>query len=197
MLARAIAFAMLLFASSCSLSACRTAAPYAAQPPADDEGVELNHGYALLYATIESETDVAQVMMIKNPRPEVADLLRNITEFAKAARDRLRALAADDPALGFDQHGLPHAEARTRDLITQSTSQRVMMSAGRRFEYTILLTQREALTYIVHLAETLREMDEDERRRAWLETLRSEAILLYQRTDQLLCSGGTRGSDGP
>lgn len=186
---RAIAFTIILLIASLPLRACQTAPPYAAAPPEHEEGIELNHGYALLYSTIVSETDLAQVLMIKNPRTEVAALLKDITEFAKDARDSLAAAAADDPALGFATHGLPHAEARTRDLITQTTSRRVMMTGGRQFEYTILLTQHEALTYIIHLAEALREMDENEDRRAYLAELRTDAMILHQRVDALLRTG--------
>jgi len=168
------------------LIGCQTARPYAAAPPTDEAGVERNHGYALLYSTIESETQVDQVMMVKRPRPEVAELLREIAGFAKAQREQLDALAVADDSLGYDIHGLPYVEAKTRDLITATTTRSIMLSGGKAFEFNILLTQHEALSYIKHLARALHEMDDDPDRQAFLKSLADEAGVLHERVITLM-----------
>jgi hypothetical protein len=167
---------------------CRTSPPYAAAPPQEEQGVERNHGYALLYATIVSETSVDQVLIIKRPRREVADLLRAIGEFARDAMKRLEQLAEDDPTLGFSEHGLPQAEGRTRDLITSATSNAVILSAGRSFEFTILLTQHEALNYIAHLAKAVKELDDVETRRELLDSISTDAEKLHGQVIELMKS---------
>jgi hypothetical protein len=178
-----------------SFVGCQTARPFAANPPTDPEGIERNYGYALLYATIDDETRVDQVLMIKNPRAEVRDLLREITQFAKDAKEQLDALAEADDTLGYDEHGLPYAEAKTRDLITASTSRTIMFSAGHAFEINILSTQYEALNYITHLAHALREMDDDEDRRAFLTELAASAKSLHDRVVELLHSISSEAAD--
>jgi hypothetical protein len=169
-----------------SFVGCHSARPYAAAPPRDTEGIERNHGYALLYATIEDETRVDQVLMIKQPRTEVAELLRDIAGFARNAKQQLDEFANTDESLGYDQHGLPHVEAKSRDLTAQTTTRAVMRSTGRDFEITILLTQHEALSYITHIARALREMDEDDNRRAFLADLADESRSLHERAIKLM-----------
>ncbi len=169
-----------------SLTACQSTRPYAASPPTDEDGRERNHGYALLYATIESEAQVDQVLMIKNPRDEVKELLRRIGEFARDAQVRLDRFAEDDDALGYDEHGLPHAEAKTRDEIEKSTSRQIITSGGRNFEHRILLTQYEALNYIRHLAGVVAGMDDDESRRELLAEIRESAASLLEEVLELL-----------
>lgn len=173
-------FCMTLFAG------CQSARPYATSPPQDEDGLERNFGYALLYGTIESEAQVDQVLMIKQPRSEVAEVLRQIGEFAREARDELCELAKRDETLGYDTHGLPFAEARTRDLITRSTTNSILLSSGRAFELNILMTQREALNYIVHLAQALRELDEDDDRAESLSGIEANASSLLNRVHELL-----------
>ena len=168
------------------LTACETTRPYAASPPQEQGGIDRNHGYALLYATIESEARVDQVLMIKNPREEVRDLLKEIGDFARQTREMMNEWAEQDDSLGFDEHGLPWVEARTRDAIEQSTGRQIMTAGGRRFEHRILLTQYEALNYIHHLADVLRELDEDEHRLEELDTLAEAVRKLLDRVITLL-----------
>jgi len=168
------------------LAACETTRPYASSPPQDQSGIDRNHGYALLYATIESEARVDQVLMIKNPREEVRDLLKEIGEFARETRDVLNEWAEQDDSLGYDEHGLPWVEARTRDAIERSTSREIIAAGGRLFEHRILLTQYEALNYIHHLIDVLRELDEDEHRLEKLKAMADDARSLLERVVNLL-----------
>lgn len=179
-------FISILLAMPVLLTACQTPRPYAAKPPSDTLGVERNHGYALLYQTIESETKVAQVLTIKRPRPEVADLLRDISAMARDAQDRLVAFAELDDALGYDDHGLPYIEGRTRDLITATTTSAILFNSRRTFEYFMLKSQHEALSYIMHLAQALRELDDDQARQAYLGELAEQAKELHERVVALL-----------
>jgi hypothetical protein len=187
-----IMLALLMFI----LVGCHTARPYSTAPPRDAEGIERNYGFALLYATIEDETRVDQVLMIKQPRAEVAELLRDITSFAKTAKQQLDEFANQDETLGYDQHGLPHVEAKSRDLTARTTTRAVMRSTGRDFEITILLTQHEALSYIKHISRALREMDDDEDRRAFLAELADGADSLHDRVRNLIASPADGPGDG-
>lgn len=178
--------AIMLIACMLLLSGCYTAPPRAATPPTEPAYIQRNYGYALLYATIRSETQVADVLKIKSARDEVATLLKDIAAFAKDALNQLDNLAAADPSLGFDIDALPEMESRTRQAIENTTTAQVLMHSGRRFEFTILLTQHEALNYISHLAGVLRRHDSAKPRMDILEQIQRDAQRLHARTIELL-----------
>ena len=176
----------MLIACTLILSGCYTAPPRATLPPTDPAYLQRNYGYALLYATIRSETQVADVLRIKSARDEVSTLLKDIAAFAKNAIKLLDALAAADPTLGFDIDALPEMESRTRQAIENTTTAQVLMHSGLRFEFTILMTQHEALNYISHLAGVLRRHDSAKPRMDTLERIQRDAQKLHTRTIDLM-----------
>ncbi|MCC5828325.1 MAG: hypothetical protein JJU36_02650 [Phycisphaeraceae bacterium] len=166
--------------------ACQPNRPYAADPPRDDQGQQRNHGYALLYSTVNSLAGVDRVLFIKRPREEVREFLRAVAGFATDARNHLQELGDTDATLGMDDHGLPHAEARARDMIASATGRTIMAAGGESFELQILLTQYESLKYIRHLARAVAELDDEESRKQWLGELADRASELYDEVIDLL-----------
>lgn len=179
-------FSITIVVACMMFQACAAPPPRALTAPTEEAAIELNYGYGLLYSTIDSESDVAKVLIIKNPDDRVADLLREIAEFAQQARDELRAFADDDDSLGFDKDGLPAVETYTRRAIERSTAGQVLRDGGRDFEFTILLTQYQALDYIMHTASTLSRVDNNDMRSQWLDDLAEDAESLHSRVLELL-----------
>jgi hypothetical protein len=149
--------------------------------PGSAEMVALDHGYSLLYSTLADESKVDQVLMIKNPDPQVDELIKAIGQFSRDAKDRLQAFAQEDPTLSFNNQGLPKVEIVTRTAISSATSKQIVFSGGKEFEFRILLTQHEALNYITHLADSLSKQETVQARKSYLAQLAEESNALHER----------------
>jgi len=140
-----------------------------------------DQGYGLLYSTISDECGVDKVLVIKNPAPQVAELIKAIGQFARDTRRTLRSLAKEEPAIDLDNQGLPETETNTRAAISSATSGQILFSRGKELEFRLLLTQHEALNYITHLAGTLADQDPRENRKRFLEQLSKQSDALHER----------------
>src|SRR5690606_34463964 len=101
-------------------------------------------------------------------------------------QEKLDAIAKADGSITLDDDGLPMAETLSRGSIRGDTSRQVLFSAGRNFEFNILLTQHEALNYIHHMAGVLGEQDTDESRRKLCTEVADKAEKLHERVIALL-----------
>jgi len=172
---------LLLLTPGVLLLGCQGIMKRGSLEPSGSPSIALAHGYGLLYSTIDEESKVDQILILKNPEPAVAELLKAIGEFSRIARKRLEEFAGQDPAIVLDDHGLPEVEVRTRASISADTSREIVFSGGRDFEIRILLTQHEALNYISHLAGTLSEQDTIEIRKQYFAQLAKDANDLHDR----------------
>jgi hypothetical protein len=154
--------------------------------PGSPESVAIEQGYALLYSTINSEAKVDQVLMIKNPDPQVEELLKAIGRFARDAKERLQDFANGEPPIDLDNDGLPELEKKTRTSISSATSKQVVFSGGEKFQFRILLTQHEALNYITHLSESLSRQEGIQTRKEYLDMLSKQSKALHDRVIALL-----------
>jgi hypothetical protein len=143
--------------------------------------VTLNHGYALLYATISDDADVDKVLIIKSPSMETKEIIKAIGELCRSAKGMLETLAKETPALVFADQGLPQSEMRTRKAISSATSKQILFSGGKELEFRLLLTQHEALNYITHLAGELRDQEPRDSRKRYLAKLAKDAAALHDR----------------
>jgi len=168
------------------LTACQATQSRTSGHRIDASTIARNQGYALLYSTIEDESRLDQTLIIKDPSPQVAELLKDIARFAGNAKQALQSHAATDPSLDLKSDGLPEVETKTRKAISGSTTKQVLFSGGREFEFTILLTQHEALNYITHLAAVLAKQDSDETRKTYLNNLAKESGVLHDRVIALM-----------
>lgn len=168
------------------LVACQAAQTSSSAHHIDAAVATRNQGYALLYSTIEDESRLDQTLIIKNPSPQVKDLLIAIAQFAGTAKQALQAHADADPSLDLKIDGLPAMETKTRKAISGSTTKQVLFSSGKEFEFTILLTQHEALNYITHLAAVLARQESNEARKTYLNSLAKESGILHARVIALL-----------
>ena len=180
------AVSLVLLAPAIFLAGCQGLMHRDSTDAAGSAATARHQGYALLYSTINDESKVDDVLILKDPSPQVAELLKAIAQFARNTKNILEGLAQDDPTLDLDNLGLPETETKTRAAISGATAKQILLSGGRKFEFRILLTQHEALNYITHLADTLSEQETRPARKRYLAQLAKESKALHQRViDQL------------
>lgn len=77
-------------------------------------------------------------------------------------------------------------EVRTRAAIATTRRDQLLAASGRDFELQLLWSQNEALTYAVHLADTLARSEPDAERLAFVRALWKDLARLQQEVQALL-----------
>ncbi len=157
---------------------------HAAQVSALD--ATLRQGYSLLYATLKDESQVDKVLILKDPNPQVESLLKEIAKLTSDGQAALDGFAKVDATLDLKRQDLPELESTTRALISSATSKQVLFSGGREFEFTILLTQHQALNYITHLATAISDRETLAHRKKAMQKLSADADALHTRVITLM-----------
>lgn len=127
------------------------AQPRVVQPAAQAEFVR-NNAASLLYDLLNEEKNVSKVLLIKRERDELDRLIKTISTVAGDAVKNLEQLAKSDPTLNLKAPALPAGEKATREAISKTKTSQLLGSSGPEFEFQLLLTQVEALSYGSHLA---------------------------------------------
>jgi hypothetical protein len=131
------------------------------------EGVG-DHGYALLFDVLKDEKDVSKLLVVKRERPELRELIKEISETAGRASRQLETFVKSERSLDLTRLGLPTAEVETRAAIAKAKSKELLTESGKHFELKLLLSQSEALTYAAHLAETVAKSESNPARAGYL-----------------------------
>jgi hypothetical protein len=158
-----------LIAGGCALHQSSEEFPVKATGDAADHG-----GYALLFGLLGDEKDVAKLLVIKRERAELRDLVKAIAETAGRAHKQLEDFAKTDRTLNLTRQGLSPAEATTRASIARAKGKELLTEAGKEFELQLLLSQKEALTYGAHLAETVAKAENNPQRTQYLRQLAND-----------------------
>src|ERR1700694_607743 len=108
----AIPYSILLFAIF--LAGCGAFRPRVQAQP---QPGETEHGYALLFDLMGDEKDVAKLRFIKHERPELKELVKEISRTCGEAHKQLQAFGKGDAGLNLKSPGLPAAEVDTRKAI--------------------------------------------------------------------------------
>jgi hypothetical protein len=116
-----------------------------------------NNSVSLLYDLLGDEKNVSKVLIIKGNREELHNLIKIISATAAAAAKQLDQLAKNDATLNLHAIELPPGEKATRDAISKTKEKELLFSSGENFEFTLLLTQADALSYGWHLAKIAAE----------------------------------------
>jgi hypothetical protein len=80
-------------------------------------------------------------------------LIDAISTTSRDAQKQLDQLAAADPTLNLHALELPPGEKATRAAIAKTKEHELLFSSGANFQFQLLLTQADALSYGWHLAE--------------------------------------------
>ncbi len=111
-----------------------------------------NNAVSLLYDLTQDEKNVSKVLIIKRNSKELGELIKAISKTSGDAGKRLEQLAKDDPDLKLHALELPAGEKATRDSIAKTKEHELLFSSGDNFQFQLLLTQTDALSYGWHLA---------------------------------------------
>jgi hypothetical protein len=129
-----------------------------------------NNSVSLLYDLLNDEKNVSKVLIIKRNSDELGRLIKAISVSSRDAQKQLDAMAQEDSTLNLHAIELPTGEKATRDSISKTKERELLTSSGENFQFQLLLTQADALSYGWHLAkiasensarpEQVREFDE-------------------------------------
>jgi hypothetical protein len=167
-----------VLAFSCFLLGCQSPPR---RPRTQTIGTEAtrNNCYSLLHQLLSEEKDISKLRFIKRENIDLKDLLKRIAGSANAGATQLETFARQDPSLVLDDYRLPPGEEKTRADIGSQKEKELLHSSGDKLEFTLLLTQNEALNYASHLAHIAAQNDFRPERSQFLEGLSREMATLY------------------
>jgi hypothetical protein len=154
---------VIMLAWLCGLAACQsppdhTSPSQNATPATPRNNVDLavrNNAFALLADLLNDEKNVSKILLIKFESPEVDRLITEISKTADEGATLLETFSKSDPSLAKTNLDLPPGEKATRDAIAQTKKEQLLHTKGKEFEFELLLTQVQALSYGAHLASVI------------------------------------------
>lgn len=120
-----------------------------------------NNASSLLAQLLDQEKNVSKILIIKHGSHELSGLIKAISTAAADGAKRLKDLAQHDPTLDLRRQELPAGEKASRDAEGKTEEYDLLLSSGADFEFTLLLTQAQALDYGSHLAKVAADNSED------------------------------------
>jgi hypothetical protein len=112
-----------------------------------------NNAASLLYDLQGNEKNVGKILIIKHASQELGQLIKAISEVAAADEKQMEQLATNDPSLDLHAVALPPGEKAARNAVARTKEHELLFTSGQKFEFNLLLTQTEALSYGWHLAQ--------------------------------------------
>lgn len=140
-----------------------------------------NNAASLLADLLGDEKNVSKVLIIKHPPSETGDLIKTISKTADDGSQQLTTLAKADNALKLDAMQLPPGEKDARDAEAKTKEHELLFSSGTRFEFSLLLTQAQALSYGAHLAKVAADNSPGDSAKHEFEMLQMSLSDLYDR----------------
>ncbi len=116
-----------------------------------------NNAGSLLADLLDDEKNVSKILIVKRNSAELGLLIKAISKSAGDSAKQLETLAKSDPTLNLKALQLPPGERATRDAIAKTKEHELLFSSGENFEFNLLLTQADALSYASHLAKIAAE----------------------------------------
>ena len=95
----------------------------------------------------------SKILIIKRESPELNRLVKSISETAGSGAGFLKEAMKQNPELKLPGNGLPPGEKATREALSKEKEHALLHSKGAEFEFELLLTQVEALSYGAQLAQ--------------------------------------------
>jgi len=154
--------------------------PTVASALSADKTATRNNAASLLYQLVQDEKNASLLLLVKGNRPEVNSLVKAISATAGEATKNLQALAKADPSLNLHATDLPSGEVAVRAAITKIKTHQLLLSTGDNFEFALLLTQTDALSYGYNLAQTALDNSTDSGQQQIFSALRDAMKTQYQ-----------------
>ena len=141
---------------------CGCASVQKAVPPpisaTSSKKIELrNNAVSLLADLLDDEKNVNKILIIKSNTKELGEIIESISRTSGDGAKQLETLAKNDPSLNLHALELPAGEKATRAAIAKTKEHELLFSSGKNFEFNLLLTQTDALSYGSHLAKIAAE----------------------------------------
>ena len=143
---------LFLMALFCGCTQTKHLEPGKAKLPVDKKLETRNNAASLLYELLGSEKNVSKILIIKSNSESLGRLIKAISEQSADYQKRLDSLASNDVNLNLQTMELPPGEKATRAAVAKTEEHELLFSSGKEFEFKLLLTQAEALSYGGHLA---------------------------------------------
>jgi hypothetical protein len=141
---------------------------------------------SLLHDLLDQQKNVGKLLLVKRESEEVGRLIKAIAAASAAGAKQLEFFAAQDSTLPLDQLSLPPGEVATRDAIARTKTKTLLTPFSSSFEFNLLLTQTEALSYAWHLAKVAAKNDPQTARSSYLSKLGDEMEGLHRQTLSLM-----------
>ncbi len=130
-------------------------------PESSSHLMELDAGYVILRELLADEANLDSILLIKSTSASTESLLRDIAEASSDMLRQLDQMAEENPELTLAFNGLPQVEVMVRDAIASRTGMQLLSSNQDDFEYLVLISQDSAMSYGMHLADALSDMEPD------------------------------------
>ena len=182
-------FAAGLFVCAISSGFKQAPLPIPKDPPEVAKKLVLrNNAASLLAQLLDDEKGAHYILIIKGHREELQQLIKKISAAADAGANELMAMAKIDPALNLHALDLPAGEKATRAAIETTKEHELLFTSGEDFEFTLLLTQADALSYGWHLAQIAADNSADPAEAKAFAALSASLQDLYKQTVALMRS---------
>jgi len=142
--------------------------------------------YALLYSLLSDEKNLDKLLVIKMETTELRQLVKAIATSSADGVRRMEAYAAADPSIHLKDERLPPGEMATRAAIAKTKTKLLVKPFDKNFEFNLLLTQTEALSYAWHLARVAAAHENNPDRARGLTSFSETMQTLHNRTVSLL-----------
>jgi hypothetical protein len=152
-------------------------------------------GYALLFSFLADEKDLSKLLIVKKESPALGDMVKEISNFAKKAHKDLEHIAKRD-GIDLEDQDLPPIEMATRDRIAKEKAKQLLAAKGDEFEFSLLLTQNEGLSYASNLARTIAEAEVNPTRKGFLQDMAAAFEQLQAQVSKMLRKGRSEASAG-
>jgi hypothetical protein len=144
--------------------------------------------YSLMHDLFDQQKNVSKLLLIKFESASLRHLIKAIAAASEAGVVKLEEFAAQDRSLDLKHLALPPGEVATRKSIASEKARNLLVSSGRAFEFNLLITQIEALSYAVHLTKVAAAHEPDHNRARHLSSLSDKMRDLRQQAIALMSS---------
>jgi hypothetical protein len=140
-----------------------------------------NNAASLLADLLGDEKNVGKLLIVKHSSPATKQLIEAISKTADDGGKQLNLLAKSDNALKLDATQLPPGEKDARDDESKTKEHQLLFSSGVTFEFNLLLTQAQALSYGSHLAKVAADNSSAPEAQREFHSLETSLNSLYER----------------
>ncbi len=153
-----------------------------------------NNCASLLYELVSEEKHLSKLLLVKRESDPLEILVKEISSATGRHADILETMAKQDNSLNLSATLLPDGEAATRKRIAKTKQDQLLHSSGAEFEFALLLTQVEALSYGSHLAWVAADSSSNNHQAEQLRTISAELQQLHGKVIRQLKLNASRSA---